>query len=87
MRRFQKGDLNAEQALREAARIRQPADIVPQLQANFAFSKAYVAESSGSKGGLRGANFFVDLTIFDTPNFRYTDTAVDRKRKDSEMVK
>jgi len=67
MRRFQKGDLSAEQAIREAARIRQPSDIVPQLQANFAFSKAYVAESSGSRGGLRGANFFVDLTIFDTP--------------------
>lgn len=67
MRRYQDGGLSAEQAIREAAHIRQPFDVVPQLQANFAFSKAYVAESSGIKGGLRGANFFVDLTIFDTP--------------------
>ena len=67
MRRFQNGEISAEQAIREAAQIRQSFDIIPQLQANFAFSKAYVAESSGTKGGLRGANFFVDLTLFDTP--------------------
>ncbi len=64
MRRYQKRKISADQAIREAARIRQPFDIIPQLQANFAFSKAYVAESSGRKGGLKGANFFVDLTIF-----------------------
>lgn len=67
MRRYQDGEIGAEQAIREAANIRQPFDIVPQLQANFAFSKAYVAERSGTKGGLGGANCFVDLTIFDTP--------------------
>lgn len=67
MRRYQDGEIAAEQAIREAASIRQPFDIIPHLQANFAFSKAYVAESSGTKGGLPGANFFVDLTLFDTP--------------------
>jgi hypothetical protein len=82
MRRFQKGDLSAEQAIREAARIRQPSDIVPQLQANFAFSKAYVAESSGTRGGLRGASFFGR-----PDDFRHTDTTLGRKRKDGEMVK
>lgn len=67
MRRYQKGEIRADQAIREAANIRQPFDIIPQLQANFAFSKAYVAESSGTKGGLGGANFYVDLCLFDTP--------------------
>jgi hypothetical protein len=67
MHRFQNGDIGAEQAIREAANIRQPFDIIPQLQANFAFSKAYVAETSGTKGGLGGANFFVDLTLFEMP--------------------
>jgi hypothetical protein len=67
MRRFQSGSLSADQAIREAARIRQPFDVIPQLQANFAFSKAYVAENSGAKGGLEGANFFVDTVIFDQP--------------------
>ena len=67
MSRFQSGNLSADQAIREAARIRQPFDVIPQLQANFAFSKAYVAEHSGAKGGLNGANFFVDMLIFDHP--------------------
>jgi hypothetical protein len=67
MRRFQKGAIAARQAIREVANIRQSFDIIPQLQANFAFSKAYVANSSGTKGGLAGANFFVDLALFDTP--------------------
>jgi hypothetical protein len=63
--RVQNGDIDGEQAIREAASMRPTFDIVPQLQANFAFTKAYVAESSGSKGGLPGANFYVDLTIFE----------------------
>jgi hypothetical protein len=67
MRRFQANEIDAKQAIAEAAAVRQHFDIVPQLQANFAFTKAYVAESSGSALGLGGANFFVDLALFDTP--------------------
>lgn len=67
MRRFQRKTISAEQAITEAATIRQDFDIVPQLQANFAFTKAYVAESSGSGGGLQGPNFFVDMSIFAQP--------------------
>ena len=67
MRRFQEKKIGAEQAITEAAAIRQDFDIVPQLQANFAFTKAYVAETSGSAGGLQGPKFFVDLSIFDDP--------------------
>lgn len=62
--RFQSGQISAEQAIREAARMRPAYDVVPQLQANFAFTKAYVAEASGSAGGLRGGNFFVDTSLF-----------------------
>ena len=64
MERYQNGEIRAEQAMREASQIRQSFDIIPQLQANFAFSKAFVAESSGTRSGLHGAKFFVDLTIF-----------------------
>lgn len=69
--RVQNGDIDGEQAIREAASMRPTFDVVPQLQANFAFTKAYVAESSGSRGGLPGANFYVDLTIFEkiTPDW------------------
>lgn len=68
LRRYRNGEMQSDQALREAARIRAPFDIIPELQANFAFTKAYVAERSGTRGGLPGPSFFVDLVLFSTPN-------------------
>ncbi len=65
--RVKDGQLDVEQAIREAGSMRPRFDIIPQLQANFAFTKAYVAEASGTKGGLGGANFYVDLTLFNLP--------------------
>jgi hypothetical protein len=62
--RLQRGEIAAEQAVREAASMRPRFDIVPQLQANFAFTKAYVAEQTGTKGKLPGPAFYVDTTIF-----------------------
>lgn len=62
--RLQNGEINGNQAVHEAAAMQPRFDIVPQLQANFAFTKAYVAESSGSAGGLPGPNFYVDLALF-----------------------
>ncbi len=53
--------------------VRPAFDIVPQLQANFAFSKAYIAESSGTKCGLPGPNFYVDLMLFDSPRPNWLD--------------
>ena len=44
--------------------FRPPSGILPHLEENFAFSKAYIAERSGSEGNLPGANFYVDLNIF-----------------------
>lgn len=55
--------ITKEQAMREAAMHRPYSDLMPQLQANFAFTKAYLAEQSGSSGGLPGANFYVDLVL------------------------
>jgi hypothetical protein len=62
--RMQSGEVDISQAIYEAGAMRPRFDIVPELQANFAFTKAYVAESSGSAGGLPGPNFYVDLIIF-----------------------
>lgn len=51
--------------MREAAMHRPYSDIMPQLQANFAFTKAYLAERSGAQGGLPGPKFYVDLALLD----------------------
>jgi hypothetical protein len=64
LKRFQSHEISAEQAIQEAAAIRQPFDIVPQLQANFAFTKAYLAETGGKAAGLPGNNFYVDAMLF-----------------------
>jgi hypothetical protein len=63
--RLAAGEIAAEQAVREAASIERYFDVLPQLQANFAFTKAYIADSGGSRAGLGGPRFFVDNAIFD----------------------
>lgn len=64
LKRMSDGKISSEQAVREAARMPRKLDVVPQLQANYAFTKAYVAESSGQAGGFSGACLFVDTTLF-----------------------
>jgi hypothetical protein len=67
MERFQNRQISATQAIAEASRIHRTFDVVPQLQANFAFTKAYVADSDGKAGGLADPQCFVDLCLFDDP--------------------
>ena len=67
LRRFKRGKLTHDQAIHEAFAARPSFDIVPQLQGNFAFTKAYVAESSGSVGCLGGPNFYLDLSLLHQP--------------------
>lgn len=62
--RLSSGEIAAEQAVREAADIQRHFDVLPQLQANFAFTKAYVADSRGKGAGFEGPQFFVDDAIF-----------------------
>lgn len=64
LRRLSQGAIDAEQAVREAASIQRYSDLIPALQANFAFTKAYVAEAAGSRAGLGGSRFFVDTALF-----------------------
>jgi len=57
------GEQSIEQAIIAALFTRTNYDLVPQLQANFAFAKAYLADTAGTKGGFAGANFFVDSNM------------------------
>jgi hypothetical protein len=65
LKRWKNGDIDAQQAVHESRLIRSYSDILPQLQVNFAFTKAYLAEKSGKKGGLAGAQCFIDLALFE----------------------
>lgn len=66
---LESGTISSKEAVMRAAKINLNFDIVPQLQANFAFTKAYLAEQSGKKGGLIGPQCFVDLALFDDAAF------------------
>jgi len=57
------GKQSVEQAITAALFARSNYDLVPQLQANFAFAKAYLADREGTKGGFAGPNFFVDANM------------------------
>jgi hypothetical protein len=65
--RLAKGAITTEQAINEALMSRNTQDAAPELQANFAMSRAYLAESSGAKGGFAGPNCFVDLSLLSDP--------------------
>jgi hypothetical protein len=85
MRRFQAGELPAEQAIREASRISRSFDVIPQLQANFAFTKAYVAENGGSAAGLPGPNCYVDIGFFTAPPPPWIDLGPAINWRDDEL--
>lgn len=59
------GSIGAEEAVRKAAGIQRYSDGIPQLQANFAFTRSYVADAGGSRAGLGGPRMFVDTALFE----------------------
>jgi hypothetical protein len=65
--RLANGAITPEQAVNEALMSRNTQDAAPELQANFAMTRAYLAEASGTKGGFAGPNCFVDLDLFTSP--------------------
>lgn len=58
------GTLTKQDALKAVRAYRRVNDVVPQLQANFAFARAYTAEQGGSREGLGGATFYLDTSLF-----------------------
>ena len=61
------GSMTARRAISQAANFRTAFDIIPQLQANFAFAKSYLADNSGTKGGLPGPACYIDMALFADP--------------------
>jgi hypothetical protein len=58
---FSAARVDKAEAIRRARRIRRDFDIVPQLQANFAFARAYEAETTA---GLAAPNLYLDTLAF-----------------------
>lgn len=62
--RLNRGTITAERAILEAFKTDPVAGFVPALQANFAFTRAYLADAGGSKAGIGGASCYIDLALF-----------------------
>lgn len=57
------GRISRQEAIQSAWRVRRVNDIVPQLQANFAFTRAYTAEQGASEGKLEGSRFYLETRV------------------------
>lgn len=58
------GKIDFKTALYKAASLPSFFNSTPSLQANFAFSRAYIAEGQGKQAGFEGNHLFIDTTIF-----------------------
>lgn len=72
-KQVESGEMPIGKAIHMALRIKPLADVIPELQANFAFTKAYLADRDGSKAGLSGPRFYVDLCLFSDPPPKWLD--------------
>jgi hypothetical protein len=61
--RHRDGDISCEQAITEAFSYGPLAGASVPLQANFAFTKAFLADGSGTKAGFVGPSFFLDMAF------------------------
>ena len=66
-RRLSDQKIQPTQALAEALEARPYFDSTRELQANFALTRAYLADESGSANGIAGPNCYIDLCLFSDP--------------------
>lgn len=64
LKQIQEEKITYEQAVYTACSFYDFCNGVNALQANFAFTKSYLAEESGRKGGFEGNNAFIDMSFF-----------------------
>jgi hypothetical protein len=62
--KINKKSISVTQAIYEALAARPSFGVVPELQGNFAFTKAYLVDRTGSKGGFGGNNCYIDYNFF-----------------------
>ncbi len=65
LRQIKDNEKSIEEAIHEACFHQGFFNEIQELQANFAFTKAYLAESSGSSGGFEGNHLYIDSNLLD----------------------
>lgn len=64
LKQIHEGKITYEQAVYTACNFGDFCNGVNALQANFAFTKSFLAEESGKNGGFAGNNVFIDMSFF-----------------------
>ncbi len=64
--RLQTKKMTVDEAVNEAFYTKPHFGLIPELQANFAFTKSYLVDAGGSKEGFGGPNCFIDLSLFES---------------------
>lgn len=57
--------ISGDQAINHALMARHHSDSTPELQHNYAMTKAYLADAAGTRAGFAGPNLYIDMNIFD----------------------
>ena len=60
----QTGTISIEEGIKSAITVKPFVAAMPEAQANFAFTKAYLVDASGSRAGFSGNRLFVDTSLF-----------------------
>jgi len=71
LKKLENNEISSTEAINMAVKSRSYFGIIPEIQANFAFTKAYLIDSEGSNGGFAGPNCFIDLSMFNNPLPKY----------------
>lgn len=71
IRKIRNKSADAVQVVHEALRFSPTYKLSPELQVNFAFTKAYLADSDGSEAGFAGPNCFIDMAFFEQEHPEY----------------
>lgn len=68
IKQLEDGTISAEEAIKSAISVKPFMASVPETQANFAFTKAYLVDEAGSKAGFSGARVFLDMSMIESQN-------------------
>lgn len=71
--KLDEGQINVKEAIYQACNYTDYCNGVNALQANFAFTKSFLAEESGTKGGFPGNNIYIDLSVFEKKTIKCLD--------------
>jgi len=68
IKQLENGIISAEEGIKSAITVKPFMATVPETQANFAFTKAYLVDEAGSSAGFSGARVFLDMTLISCPD-------------------